>query len=424
MNHDRDQPVGGWPTNPFWLAPIDDCRLEKSLEEWEGDESLGPLCTGRMRFETVPVTPVHVVGQRSVQGRDKEQKIDRSRFYRENGEPVIPGASLRGMARHLIEAFTSARMEVVIKGSSDCHNPVEAIPRRPGKLDLATFLFGYVEQKPKRDKDEVRAQRGRLTFDDIHLGRVLLRDVEQPDTKGKSLYGGPTLEDDEGNRGKAGRTGWYLNASSHFAGRKFYFHQSPESVRAALKNNRLLYWYPAECWMPGSPGAVLTIGFDRVPLDAIMLVAAVLGDPQLGFKIGAGKPFGLGSVRFDLVTLEYRKIRDGLVALRELEKDAEGRPRVADAEYWINDERSPFRGRMCSVECYKRLRHLLSLDEAGYLSSRHGTRALLYPNPIHKKASKDRARREGRASHLDVYQRLSASWNRLDEIAAMPEDET
>jgi hypothetical protein len=416
MNRRQDGASNTWPTNPFWLVPIDPCRLEKSLEDWETDGEFGALITGRLRFELEALTPVHIAGQRVTVGQGDSQKIDRSRFYREGGVPVIPGASLRGMARHLIEAYTAARLEVMVKGKPDSHNQPLARPRRPELLDIATLLFGYVEQAAKRSGDQddaARSLRGRLVFDDVLLENARLQEVILPDTEGKALYGGPTLEDDESNKGRAGRTGWYLDREERFAGRKFYFHQSPEGVHRTLKNNSRLYWYPCESWMPGGARPILSIVFQRIPMTLVQMLAAVLGGEYWAHKLGAGKPFGLGSVQFHLKSLEYRNEGDGLCSLMRLDSDAAGRPLVGGPDYWANGEDSPLCGRLCSESSLERLHRLLSFDPEGYSSrNRHSAPAMLYPNPLQKKQV---SREQG--SKLDVYQKSSSAWRRLAEIA-------
>jgi len=422
MNRPINGDAGSWPTNPFWLVPIDPCRLEKSLEAWESDGEFGALNTGRLLFELEALTPLHIAGQRTTIGQGRTHKIERSRFYREDGVPVIPGASLRGMARHLIEAYTAARLEVMVKGKSDAHNQPTARSKRPGLLDIATLLFGYVEQAAKRPSDQddaARSLRGRLIFDDVLLDGLGLQDVTLPDTEGKALYGGPTLEDDESNKGRAGRTGWYLDRDGHFAGRKFYFHQDPERVKRALqdamKNNSRFYWYPCECWMPGGARPSLSVVFHRVPMTLVQMLAAVLGGEYWAHKLGAGKPFGLGSVQLHLKALDFRNEGDGLCSLRRLDSDAEGRPLVGGPDHWANGEDSPLRGRLCSESSLERLHRLLSFDPDGCAGrNRRALPAMLYPNPQQKKLV---SREQG--SKLDVYQKNSSAWRRLAEIAEL-----
>jgi hypothetical protein len=428
MNRRQDGASNTWPTNPFWLVPIDPCRLEKSLEDWETDGEFGALITGRLRFELEALTPVHIAGQRVTVGQGDSQKIDRSRFYREGGVPVIPGASLRGMTRHLIEAYTAARIETFTKDKSsgrtvsDRHNNPQTKPRRPESIDIATLLFGYVDQAAKRpgnQDDAARSLRGRLVFDDVLLESAQFQDVRMPDTKGRALYGGPTLEDDEDedNKGRAGRTGWYLDRDGHFAGRKFYFHQNPKGVEQSLQrtmqNNPRFYWYPCESWMPGGARPILSIVFQRIPMTLVQMLAAVLGGEYWAHKLGAGKPFGLGSVQFHLKSLEYRNEGDGLCSLMRLDSDAAGRPLVGGPDYWANGEDSPLCGRLCSESSLERLHRLLSFDPEGYSSrNRHSAPAMLYPNPLQKKQV---SREQG--SKLDVYQKSSSAWRRLAEIA-------
>ncbi len=85
--------------NPFDFVPF---AREPKLLRPEDFDRMGRKISGYLDVTITALTPVHVVG--TYQRGDGESQ---SRMYRQDGSPMIPAATIRGMLRAFIEALTS-----------------------------------------------------------------------------------------------------------------------------------------------------------------------------------------------------------------------------------------------------------------------------------------------------------------------------
>lgn len=320
------------PMNPFdfvpWFATGPDVR------HWEAEAGEGGLLSGSVRLTVTPLTPLHVAG---IIEAKPEKKIDRRCFYRQNGRPCLPGSSLRGVLRAYVEALTNGWFAAVsdeYKKDRRRRDPVRIRPRGTGKnarknlalpwafqvpdrlqkasgggrrLDAAAFLFGVVCGGDSEEGGE--GVRGRVTVDDVYfpgdLGQATSLDLDQ-----KSTFGGPH---------PVQNNFWYFTPGEvrivkkrsfqvvepwgrWLRGRKFYYHHDPAACIGYYKEHwRDLKDVPTEVVPVGRASEAFTLRFQRLPEPLLGLLLAALEPPGgLRHKLGALKPFGFGSVRFEI----------------------------------------------------------------------------------------------------------------------------
>ncbi len=214
--------------------------------------------------------------------------------------PIIPGSTLKGLFRSVIEAVAPGCVRI---GMSSYRVPQEFLgcdPGRPGpagasKVCPACALFGLVAPGGLRA--------GRVSVDDAvaasangvgHPGHA-----EHPSYPDHPVVWLPVLSSP-----KPQHSAWYANPDNTAAGRKFYYHQP--SIRTApgpvtadrLQNQRV---------KPLGAGTMFAFraSFRGLSADELdLLLFAIVLEPDMRHKVGTGKPAGLGSIRVELVSYE------------------------------------------------------------------------------------------------------------------------
>jgi len=334
--------------NPFGFVPFaQESPTLKSTDEWlKIDEK---LVTGYLNYQITALTPIHIVGQQQAEGKGC---IKKSYFYRRNEKICIPGTSIRGMLRKFIEAVCNcwasqitpyflteknhrnlafmvidSKDEFIKKdGKVDTDLKFslseEFYPQsdNQGKIDLASFLFGFIPNKGIGWK-------GRIRFEDAEISKSNLTDkCKMPDITGDAFMGRPN---------PSAKTWWYhkpfgirrrkktvlLNNTertfdvpdfigSGYRGRKFYFHQNPNScVEEYTHNWPSIYEFDLECLEATKKSNVFRIYFEEIPLRLLYLIIWALAPAyNLKHKMGYGKAYGYGSVHFDLVGCKFNSL--------------------------------------------------------------------------------------------------------------------
>ena len=332
--------------NPFDFVPFAD--YPHLLPEAEFDQ-MGELLSGYFELSIKALTPIHVIGSQITENGDR-----RSSHYRQNGEPCIPAATIRGCLRSFIEALTSGwvsqatpeyeyekwKRHRAYKTFSEnppyTEDPAVNAAYEPQitdgrKLDLASYLFGLVIEK-KEGTDSSHSDLARKTkiwVEDAYILPDLLDDQQYwlPDMEGDAIVGGAH---------PSASSWWYMKPSKppvvecrvvnhgrfklaefvgeKYRGRKFYFHQKPENC---LPNYLPENWsYPPdhpfrktalECMKPGSQTKTFRIYVNRVPRRLLTLFTMCLFPGRMRHKLGSGKAFGYGSLSFDLVGVRLRE---------------------------------------------------------------------------------------------------------------------
>jgi len=338
------------PLNPFDFVPLAKEPLLKTTDDWL---NYGSLQTGYLDLQITARTPLHIVGRQETV--EKGQQITKSHFYRRNGKAYIPGATIRGLLRAFIEAacngwasqmtpFYSVKPGKRQVGFLVIDTPEEELkdavvdktlqfsslppayvaqPKPDGKIDLASFLFGYI---PK----DGEGWRGLIAIDDAPVAETLWEDAgekfQAPDIKGEAFMGGPN---------PSARTWWYHQPQAirkrfvksnikgkmttmtvldflgkGFRGRKFYYHQDPKlclpQYTGPVWNSP--YHFDLECLPRSKKTEVFRLYFEQLPLKLAYLLAwALAPHPLMRHKLGYGKAYGYGSISISIAGCHFRK---------------------------------------------------------------------------------------------------------------------
>lgn len=239
-----------------------------------------------------------------IKDSDERQQLP-LRFARNRAMPsqfIIPGSSLKGMFRSVVETVGNCwwwfygRYSGKFKGEFD---PEVALPssfRNPGgsgdlnHLDAACRLFGFTGEQGSK------SLAGSVGFDDAICTNV----VEH-----KAIY--TPIHDSP----KPRHTVWYAPGNK-VAGRKFYFHhKGPILEEKGFLRNKQGENYNSYI-KPLGPGSEFTFSghFTSVmPADLQLLLYAIVLEPTMRHKIGFGKAFGLGSIEVKLTRVRVVDVR-------------------------------------------------------------------------------------------------------------------
>jgi CRISPR/Cas system CSM-associated protein Csm3 (group 7 of RAMP superfamily) len=221
----------------------------------------GDLLTGRVSGKLTTLRPLHIgtglfVSPESVGLEDEAPLI--KVFHRSGGTVTIPGSSLKGPVRSIVEMITysavsktTARLDRNLYGESAYDSR-----HRRGELDIAGRLFGAM------------GYQGHISFSDCPLtaGTTKVHDI-------------PSQHPPRGSEG-----------------RRYYPHE--------LVDPRERLW-PLEVVSTDSIFE-FAIRFSNLTTAELGLLLIPLGgtNPPLCLRLGAGKSSGLGAVRFDEVEVE------------------------------------------------------------------------------------------------------------------------
>lgn len=342
--------------NPFDFVPFAGKVTTISKEEFA---ALEERWSGYLTVELNTLTPLHIVGQQEGNGR----RITSSKFYRQDGQPVIPGSSIKGMLRSFVEAITSGWLSQVNeeypKKQNERHigfrlfdeypDPLRRPGRHPVKpavpvhfkasaktdtLDVASWLFGYVGTAT--EQSEADAIRGRVSVEDAVVDSALLENTYSlPDIDGAAFMGG----------GKPSASSWWYFspfsvrervAGQHrvaefvgqrLRGRKFYYHQQPiDCLNWYNKNWKQMnetknktkqvvqppmYPYPVET-MKSQKTAHFRIYIKDIPTKLLALLCICIEPGRtIRHKLGFGKAYGYGSVELSIKSAMLRPFGNG-----------------------------------------------------------------------------------------------------------------
>jgi len=220
----------------------------------------------------------------------------------QQGEYIIPGSSLKGMLRSVVETLGrgcltlfDGNYEPIKKNGrfAGYEAPYKELVSRDflrctnnNELCLSCRIFGMMRPKPGEGNSDKRVGEGKNLF----LGKVNIGDARAPRTS--PLYGkmytadlmGPQPHHDD----------FYLDITKKaIAGRKYYFHHATRPLEARRKTNYNSYVQPLD------KGTTFQVRLDFVGLTADefgALLLAITLEEGMRHKIGYAKPLGLGSV--------------------------------------------------------------------------------------------------------------------------------
>ncbi len=312
MSNDRRNRGGAQPLpKPYDFVPFAS-RVERRAPE--GHHRYTHL-NGVLHARIIARSPVHVASGLLEQTRNQRYPMVKAHF-RVNGTPVIPGTSIKGCIRSIVEAISSSSVSVT---------RARQLPRelkaseKPESVDVSQRIFGAL------------GYQGQVRFSDAVLDSGQTEILETP-----QLFR-PRPE-----------APVYLDARNRLKGRKFYMHGKPASGDLPLEvcpvGSAFTFRMDFENLMPGELG--------------LLLIALGLGEPRWYPKLGGGKPACLGTIEvvepkveitepmqqcyndFDMPAPQARDIPDLLQAARHehlvLEEQVR---RLADILRWPRDDR-------------------------------------------------------------------------------------
>lgn len=334
--------------NPFdFVSFAETPPVMKSTKEWL---AYGPLRSGYLTVKMEALTPLHIVGEQVSHGN----KIQQSLFYQRHGTPYIPGTSIRGVLRAFIEAACNCcvsqvtpfylqekehhsvgfrvvehpelseedkdKVDLSIPHALHALDSKFILPTSAEKgIDLASFLFGFIPEKDidgneKKNRDS--ALKGRIIIEDALIDNADLSfkgetSYEIPDLNARAFMGGPH---------PSASSWWYQHPykivkdrnikfiGSGYRGRKFYYHQ--DTYKCTQSYFESLDWisvrsklYPInlQCMKKGAFSNSFLIFFHDMPEVFLkLLIFALELAPRIRHKLGYGKPYGYGSVKFSV----------------------------------------------------------------------------------------------------------------------------
>lgn len=256
--------------NPYEFVQIDwanpgDRRPAPAHDRFSG-------ISGRLAGTITPLTPLFIPDKRTL----NPQRFIQAVVGRDH-MPIIPGASLKGLFRNLVETVSGGAFWFC---SEEGGLPLKF--RKPGdstQLDAAGRMFGFLER--------ANVHAGNVTFTDAYCQKP----VEHPAIY-TCVLSGP----------KTRHRVWYFDREGNVAGRKFYFHSDAlRTERGMIGKNQNAYIKPVGV---GS-GFTFAANFTNVaPDDFALLLYALVLEPTMRHKLGYAKPAGLGSIHVQLTAIE------------------------------------------------------------------------------------------------------------------------
>jgi CRISPR/Cas system CSM-associated protein Csm3 (group 7 of RAMP superfamily) len=258
-------------------------RAAKSHDRFEG-------LSGHLTGTLTALTPLFIPEHRDIGMRRLPYK---SFLTDSHGQAIIPGSSLKGLARSLVETIGPGCWWLLKEHERRLPRDFKQCTRED-KLCVACRMFGLIQGQT--------LLLGHVGFEDA----VCQKAVEHPPFY-TIILGSP----------KAHHTAFYLDPSGERpSGRKFYFHHSTPPVDKGqwLPDGAPLVRQPQNAYIkPLDTGSFFTFSahFDNLAEDELrLLLYALVLEPGMRHKIGYAKPAGLGSVAIALTELEcidYRR---------------------------------------------------------------------------------------------------------------------
>lgn len=271
--------------NPYDFVRIDVNKPPERRKPVWHHQFTGPngqrLFTGHLTVEVYTETPLFIFDPHST--TNTKQSL-RNR----QGDYIIPGSSLKGMLRSVVETLGSGCL-TLFDGRRDQIPPHFEHCSDNTKLCLACRIFGMLKVRNRGQDSEQEEENPQGVF----LGKVNIGDASLP--AATALRHSPmVLAALMGP--KPHHTDFYLDAAYRYiAGRKYYFHHYPSGKGGNSRFEKYI--------QPLDTGNTLSfrIDFSNLEEDEFgALLLAVTLEEGMRHKIGYAKPLGLGSVQLTL----------------------------------------------------------------------------------------------------------------------------
>jgi len=276
--------------NPYDFARIDWSRPpERRKPTWHHQlvgQGAQRLYSGHMEVDVYVETPMFIADPRSV---SSDPKKPAQSMQNKQGEFIIPGSSLKGMLRNVVETLGNGCLtlfdgdyergrvnyrRIVPASFQHCEHTTE--------LCIACRTFGMLKERTSG----------------VFLGKVNIGDAAAYADK---VYKYNAMHTAVLVEPKPRHEAFYLDEKrQHIAGRKFYFHHSPDVEPLSVPGpvyfgNKLAnrFIQPLD-YNTQFHFRMDFSGLEADELGALMLAVAL--EKDMRHKIGYGKPLGLGSV--------------------------------------------------------------------------------------------------------------------------------
>ncbi len=256
--------------NPYDFVPIDiDTPIERHKPVQHGN--FDGIC-GELRGTITAETPIFL-------------KRGNSAEFLTNGArvPIIPGTSLKGLFRSLVETVAHGCFGGKFDGRYR--------DRQRGTVDYTRHLPSKIKECTSPDELCIACR----TFGMMHRGGLFTGKVSVQDAVCTHQEPHESVYTVDLMGPKPHHSAFYLDGD-HIAGRKFYFHHA-RGISTSRKPGKYTHHIT-----PLNTGSLFSFSasFNNLekPEWQALLYAIVL-EPQMRHKIGYAKPSGLGSVRVE-----------------------------------------------------------------------------------------------------------------------------
>ena len=276
--------------NPYDFARIDWERPPERRKPIWHNRLVGSagqkLYSGQMEVDLDVLTPLFIVDPRHDPADDQEPALSIQNDY---DEYIIPGSSLKGMLRSLVETLGNGCLTLFDEeydrrqiNYRDKIAPDFRHCRDNTNLCIACRTFGMLADREGRGN--------------VFLGKVNISDaLAYKHVLYEPFYTGVLVEP------KPRHKDFYLEqGEKHIAGRKFYFHHSPNGKPISANGLQFMGGKASNRYIqPLAKGTQFHFRIDFTNLEedefGALLLAVVL-ENTMRHKIGYGKPLGMGSV--------------------------------------------------------------------------------------------------------------------------------
>lgn len=247
------------PPKPYAFVPIPEARVSQQQPVGH-DHYKDELLTGTIKGVIVALTPLHVASG-NIELTGGRPSLVKAHFRR-NDRPTIPGSSLKGAVRSIVEAVSNPPSCLRVTKAPPKNLPPGAMQcRDKERLCVACRMFGAM------------GYLGQVRFADAALERGAIEIIQIPPLHPPGRYEPERV---------------YVH-NGRVKGRKFYMHGRTGQT---ARGNVPVEACPARSLFP------LTVHFENLEARqlALLLTALGQGQPRLFPKLGGGKPVCFGSV--------------------------------------------------------------------------------------------------------------------------------
>lgn len=298
--------------NPYDFVPLDmGHKPQRRKPIWHSVLTRGgnqKLYSGHLHVYIAAETPLFI---RDADTSVQNPKSPGTHIRNKSNEYIIPGTSIKGMLRNVVETLCGGCMTVFRMPREYTRNPIpQDFDRCTNNTLLCTScrIFGMIGQR-KPGQHEI----------DVFLGKVNISDAyAYEDTLDfyHSIY--TAVLDTPKPRHRA----FYLDNDGRFiAGRKYYFHHAdpPRTENRLLEIRNRPGEYRNQYIKPLDKDTEFSARIDFTNLEAdefAALLLAITLQPDMRHKIGYGKPIGLGSIQLTPTALKLVDYKTRYTAFR------------------------------------------------------------------------------------------------------------